>query len=381
MKSSRSRGRILLAIDRLAAEMPLHAGIIAQWRLVEDTVIGTMAIGYHRGRLALSYNPEFVESITLDETVAVLCHEAGHIIFGHCTHEPAEGENPRVMTVAEEVTTNEWVAGPLPGKPILLADYPSLPENEDTQTRYERLLTILPPEQQTLDDHSRWEQIRASGAMGSAVIATAISRVWNRLTPEQKAKIDLPEAARKAVEDAVKSAGASGIGTGTASVPWQKVLRCYVGRSLRRRPVFGRVPRRFPELVGVIPATGRQASKPKVMAVIDTSGSMTPAILADISTELSVMNRTHEVLVVECDDLIRAVYPYRAITEVGGRGGTDFRPVFDSAFLRTHRPDLVVYFTDGHGPAPVAPPPMPVIWCLTAHGKHPCSWGRFLRMA
>ena len=189
MKQSKAKGRVSLATDRLAAELPLHAGILAQWRLAEDSSIGTMAIGYSRGRLMLSFNPLFVESITLEELSAVLNHEANHVLFGHCEHEPLPNENQRAMVIAEETTVNEWVSGPLPGDPIVLANYPTLPPNEDTLTRYDRLLSVLPEAKDTLDDHSRWEQIRASGILGNSVIATAIAHVWDRMTPEQKAKV------------------------------------------------------------------------------------------------------------------------------------------------------------------------------------------------
>lgn len=108
---------------------------------------------------------------------------------------------------------------------------------------------------------------------------------------------------------------------------------------------------------------------------------MSPTTLADISAELAVMSRTHEVIVVECDTQIRAVYPYRPVTEIQGRGGTDFRPVFDSAFLQAHHPDLGVYFTDGRGKAPIEAPRVATIWCLTAHGRQPVNWGKVVRMS
>ena len=380
MKQSKAKGRVLLATDRLAAELPLHAGILAQWKLLDDTSIGTMAIGYSRGRLMLSFNPLFVESITLEELSAVLSHEANHVLFGHCEREPAANENKRAMVIAEETTVNEWVSGPLPGDPIVLANYPALPPNEDTLTRYDRLLTILPEAKDTLDDHSRWEQIRASGILGNSVIATAIAQAWDRMSPEQKAKVNLPEKAKKIVEEAVKSAGTSLIGNGVSQVPWQKVLRRYVGRAMNRRPVFTKPSRRFPDLVGILPGRGRSGSSPRILAAIDTSGSMTSSILADISAELSVMSRTHEVVVVECDDKIRDVFPFHPIGVVHGRGGTDFRPVFQSDFLRQHKPELVVYFTDGCGSAPIEPPRMPVIWVLTGKGKKPAPWGKELRI-
>jgi len=114
------------------------------------------------------------------------------------------------------------------------------------------------------------------------------------------------------------------------------------------------------------------------MAVIDTSGSMGADVLSDISAELAKLNRTHTVTVVEADDRIHDVYPYRPILEVRGHGGTDFRPVFEREFLHKQHPDLIIYFTDGFGQAPVSPPSMPVIWAITQCGKRPCSWGRLL---
>jgi len=372
----------MLAVDRLASVQPLHGGILGRWKLVEDPSINTMAVGFSHGRLILYFAPVFVEGITLDELTAVLSHEANHFLFGHCEHDPLPSENHRAMTIAEEITVNEWVTGTLPCNPILLEDYPSLPSNEDTQTRYDRLLAILPVEKDAIDDHSRWEQIRSNGQLANAVINTIVAKVWEKMTPEQKSKVCLPQQIQKIVKDAIISCnGSSVVGNGMASVPWQQILRRYVGRSLCHRPVFTRPPRRFPEMVGILPARGRSGSKPKVMACIDTSGSMTDAILAGVSTELSVMSRTHQIIVVECDREIQAVYPYRPISEVHGRGGTDFRPPFSAEFLRQHRPDLVIYFTDGCGKTPAASPRIPVIWCLTLRGKQPCGWGKIVRMA
>ena len=84
--------------------------------------------------------------------------------------------------------------------------------------------------------------------------------------------------------------------------------------------------------------------------------------------------------VVECDTSIHAVYRYRPIKKVYGRGGTDLRPPLDPKFLRKHKADLAVYFTDGYGPAPAVRPRIPVIWCLTEGGEKPSTWGEEIRM-
>ncbi len=93
------------------------------------------------------------------------------------------------------------------------------------------------------------------------------------------------------------------------------------------------------------------------------------------------MNQVHDVIVVECDAAVQAVYPYEGpIEHVRGRGGTNFRPALEANFLKETAPDVVVYFTDGHGPAPAVAPTIPVVWCLTVRGVKPAPWGGEIRM-
>lgn len=380
MKQSRAKGKVMLAISRLAADMPLHAGILGRWRLMEDAGIGTMAVGFRHGRLTLYFDPAFIERTSLADLVGVVEHECLHVVLGHVFHEASPTENTNARTASEETCVNEIVGHSLPGKPVLLEHFPGIPPNEDTETRYERLKDVVPDVKIiTIDDHARWAEILANGELAAAVIRTVVGQAWGKLTPEQKAKINLPEATRKAVEDAVKLSGALVIGEGTASVPWQQMLRRYVGRELMRRPVFGRVPRRFPELVGVIPATGRSVSKPRVVVCIDTSGSISSATLSQFTAEIQHMAKVHEVWVIEADNVVRAAYRFKgAIESVSGRGGTSFIPALaEAARLKC---DVAIYMTDGCGKAPESAPRFPVIWCLTRNGKHPCSWGRVIRM-
>jgi predicted metal-dependent peptidase len=301
--------------------------------------------------------------------------------MGHCEHKPTPDENRKARTIAEEVTVNEWVSGPLPGQPYLLADYPCLPNNEDTETRYNRLLAILPPEKEvkSIDDHTLWNKIQSSGILASSEIRITIAQAWAKLTPDQKKKIKLPNNALQILQKAVQSS-ASSLSSGTAKVPWQKVLQRYVGRFLSYRPVYNRPNRRFPDLVGINPAKGRKATSLHVVAVLDTSGSVTDRMLADFVAELKIIAKKNKVTVIEADDEVRAVYRFTgSITSVEGRGGTDFRPAFQVA--GEMKPDLLIYATDGEGKAPVHAPKFPVIWLLTEDGDHPCKWGRVVRIS
>ncbi|MDP2684763.1 MAG: VWA-like domain-containing protein, partial [bacterium] len=54
-----------------------------------------------------------------------------------------------------------------------------------------------------------------------------------------------------------------------------------------------------------------------------------------------------------------------------GRGGTDFRPVFDDIEENNINPSVLVYFTDGEGPFPRSAPNYPVIWLMTTDVQPP----------
>jgi len=161
---------------------------------------------------------------------------------------------------------------------------------------------------------------------------------------------------------------------------WRRRLRRYVGEAVQARPVFNRPPRRFPAMAGILPGRRRQPAQPTIMAVIDTSGSITAQLLQMIDGELARLAKAYTVKVVEADCQVHRVYDYRPIKKVKGGGGTDFCPALEKDFLRQHRPDLLIYFTDGWGDAPAKPPRVPVIWCLTPDGVRPTPWGKVIRM-
>ena len=50
--------------------------------------------------------------------------------------------------------------------------------------------------------------------------------------------------------------------------------------------------------------------------------------------------------------------------------------MFEPSFLGAHDIDGVVYFTDGDGPFPAAPPKVPTLWVLTKPFTFRCPWGQ-----
>ena len=162
--------------------------------------------------------------------------------------------------------------------------------------------------------------------------------------------------------------------------PWQYILRARLARGLANRPALswsrptrsylanqGRAGphRRMPWEPGISPVR----SVPRLVVVIDVSGSIDELLLTQFSAELeSAMRRLEATMVVVIgDDRVREVRHWRpghaflhGLSFAGG-GGTDFSPLLQEA--GRHRPDLVLVLTDLAGPAGPTPR-WPVIWAV-----------------
>jgi predicted metal-dependent peptidase len=375
-KARRAEGRMSMAIERIASRYPFHAALLGKFKVTAQLSIGTMAVAAREGAVSLMHAPDFVLGLPMAELGGVLLHEVHHVLFGHLAMSPKDYPDRFALTVAQEVTANEYIREPFPGG-VLLKDFPQLPPNESTEERYHRLYDpnrATTKAVVTLDNHEPWQEGKQTSQAVWEVVQEAASEVDISRLPK-----GLREAIGKLAGDNSGSDLESLLPSKEGTVDWTARLRRYAGQVLEVRPVYTRPPRRFPEMVGILPGQARQACRPKVMAVIDTSGSITPELLTQINGELTRLAKRHTVTVCECDCVIHRTYPYKPLTAVCGRGGTDLRPPLERDFLRKHKPDVIVYFTDGYGPAPDRPPGVPVIWCLLPGGRVPAPWGRVVR--
>src|SRR4051812_33839175 len=57
----------------------------------------------------VKFHPAFVESMTLDETIFVLCHEVGHCVFGHMFRRGSR--HPVKWNIAGDFIINDMLVG------------------------------------------------------------------------------------------------------------------------------------------------------------------------------------------------------------------------------------------------------------------------------
>lgn len=407
-------GKLQSAIERLIDKYPLHAAILKRMQIRKRADIKTMAVSIggspndtwgEEGRVVnFWYCEEFILDTPLIELTGVCLHEVHHVLFGHITTNQKDYPHKAARIAAEELTVNEYIKEPLPKTDFLLKNFPDLPPFESTYDRYERLKKTIPETKVTIsmDDHGIWAEVEGAASEEEAqeITQQAIRKLIEDAIEDVKEgkEIDLPDE----IIETIKNHDKYGQGYGHTietlvrapkyEINWQQKLAKYVGSALEIRPRYNRPNRRFPDLVGIVPGKGRLANKPKIMAQLDTSGSITEEMLGRMNATISQLAKNYEVTVVEFGDYVYRTYPYtKPITDVWGRAGNRGAPGLEKEFLTKHRPDLVMIFTDGHLCVPMDHPTLvkqpsiggkrlPVLWCIQPNGEKPVAWGEIIYM-
>ena len=187
-------------------------------------------------------------------------------------------------------------------------------------------------------------------------------------------------------------------------VKWEQLLKAKLRKAATwvagtKTPRFSRYSRRqagvgFGARLPVVPKM--MSPKPRVCVVVDTSGSMGPdELMRAVSETKAIMKSVRgNVTFMACD--CKNTTP-TAVSNIGqlrellrGGGGTDFRPPFVALDKQGGlRPHIVVFITDGCGPAPEVKPPFHVVWLLVGKykarptagaGNSEIQWGEFVEV-
>lgn len=162
--------------------------------------------------------------------------------------------------------------------------------------------------------------------------------------------------------------------------PWELVLRTLLARGLSTRPSlsWSRPTRSYIANQGRAgphrrlpwePGFSGQRPVPRLVVVVDVSGSIADTLLDRFAREIEAITRRLEaaLVLVIGDERVQRVVRFepgrsdlRDIAFHGG-GGTDFTPLLEEA--DRHRPDITLVLTDLDGPARYRPR-SPVIWAV-----------------
>jgi predicted metal-dependent peptidase len=168
------------------------------------------------------------------------------------------------------------------------------------------------------------------------------------------------------------------------TLPWRALLARYVVTAAREDYTFQRPPRR--DGMAILPRLARGSMR--IVAVLDTSGSITANELNEFAQELDALKAQvrAELTIHACDERLAPDGPWvfdpwepvQLPESVSGGGGTRFTPVFEWVERSAIVPDLLVYFTDAQGEFPDAEPPYPVLWLVK--GRAPVPFGERVQL-
>ncbi|HKK76129.1 MAG TPA: VWA-like domain-containing protein [Saprospiraceae bacterium] len=143
---------------------------------------------------------------------------------------------------------------------------------------------------------------------------------------------------------------------------WSNLLRRHLRKYRRRKLDFThkRISKRYGTAPGI-----RLRKEAFIGVVLDTSASMSTQLLTQFYQELQLVYQLgHRLLLLEADTQIRCVQffdPARRKLAFPGRGNTSYDLAI--RYLRDKQVDLVLYYTDGLGPEPVATAP-DLLWMV-----------------
>ena len=408
-----SENAIKKARVQLLLDSPFFGNLVMNLKIkkMDNLAFHTMAVDDEGN---LYYDDAWVESLTPDQLEFVLCHEVLHLAFNHMTRR----DNRQLMrwymscdfainsTLVQsnvgqmptdskgqykglfDAKYNGWCAehiyNDLPEQPADAecdGDCANCPMGDDADGDGEGV-----PCPHGKDGKDRKDgQGKDGWSSGGGFDHHKDDSGANAKTSEQKRK-ELESKWTNMVARAAMSARMQGKLPGNLEqmingllypkVDWRTVLWQFVNKVTKDD--YRWYPPNRRHLGNGLYLPSMRAESFELAVAVDTSGSISDEELKQFLSEVQAileMNPSCTLHFYECDADVHKYREYQAGENidctVNGRGGTDFRPVFDDIEKRGLEIPCLVYLTDGYGSYPDQQPNYDVLWILTNDYKVP----------
>lgn len=372
--------------------------------------VPTAAVALTSGGPELIVNPLFfIKELNAKERVAVVKHEALHIIFRHLYRKPKKNVDLKLFNIAADLVVNQLIAPwPLPETGVTLKTFPDydLRPDQTVEWYYKKLLKLkkvglrqsnaksgkngndssnssneeaenAPQSVEALaqilnqtshGNHSLWA---ASGSAEGADAEPMSQTLFDALEADTerhiiRARNRLPISQWGSIPFDIQTELQSIEQNRKPKVDWRRTLRLFANSGYRTSLVSTK--RRMSKRFNTFPGTRVKRQK-RVAVVIDTSGSIAIDQLQLFLAEIHAIWRNGaDIQIIECDASVQRTYPYsgKPLDNVQGGGGTSFDPAFEWLNnMRNGRFDACIYLTDGMADAPTTRPRCAVMWVLT----------------
>lgn len=346
--------------------------LLIQMRRIPTTAINTMAVSVDSSGLKIYFNPEFVSTLTYKNFLYVLKHEILHITNLHHLREDKTVSH-ELNNIAMDLAVNSILGATdapesilIPGKG-LFRDFPP-------NLSMEAYLEMLKKNSIEISGMSIFD-----GFDGHNVRR----KEGESMAPEQKDATG--EIVKQAIKKAAEYAKAIGDIPGwleeiinaiiSRKIDWRKYLRNWLGEKIYVGIKTSKKMRnkRYRQFHGIIPGFKKEYIDP-ILIAIDTSGSMSNKELSMFLGEIS--NIQYPKRIIQCDTVITqdSIINERKLRQLKmvGRGGTDFRPIFE--YAKKIKSKSIIIFTDLMGDFPETKPNIKTLW-ITNNDKDKPPFG------
>lgn len=353
--------KITRAKSLLVIRQPFLANLVLRKPIAARTDIPTAGADA-KGRIF--YNPAFVDTLTVEQTMFLLAHESLHIAFLHCFPDTVGSRDPRACNVAMDKVINETLITEKCGEFV-----PGGQRHSGAETMKWQDLYVEPPEGDGKGN--------GPGGIGEDLLPCDDGEPTGSQAEEikQQIKAELVEAANSARVQGALSGNLARVVNDLVHVkiPYHVILERFMQAFVSADYSWKRPNRRFVGLGLYLPSLAREPRMGKMVLGVDTSGSIGQRELDEFSGHLNRLLETclpEEVHVVYCDSHVAHTelitsdeYPVK-LSPHGG-GGTDMRRVWAWADEHVSDADCLVLLTDGYTPWPQSVTIPSLVVCTT----------------
>lgn len=380
--ASKPADKISKAKARLLLNHPFFATLLLRTQVMITDHGGLVDTAATDGE-NIYFNPDFLDKLSIEDTMTVLCHEVGHDSLLHSLRLGVR--NPELWNEAGDHAINlmledQGMKAPscMPGGWFADAQYKGYSADriyDDLRRKQDQ--NPKPPKGKGGGDGK-------GGALAGDVLPGKPKSPAEQAAAEQKAKQRVAAAATMArTAGKLKGDLARMVDEFLEpKVPWTEVLRQFMLKIIKARDNWARKNRRFSFYL----PTRRSVSMGPMLFIPDTSGSMFGDDMEKICSEMAhcaVQTQPEEIRVIWTDAAVQgeqtftpAEFAFSKLKPQGG-GGTDMRVGLKHA--EKYEPQVVVLMTDGYTPWPSTPCPFPVICLCTTTQKVP-EWMEVIRI-
>lgn len=426
-------------LDRLGKDIifllykqPFYAYILSSMKKVVNEEVPVAGVSVLEGVITLHINPAGYLRYVKEERVFILIHEVLHIMFYHHTRQGKRKHG--LWNIATDISINQLIENDYARKPVDCLKLDSfqkkngftLPHGLNAEEYYEwlwqRKEKLEIPDDMQKDpfgenqgsgedpsDVGASEPASSNSSSNNSSggeLSETDAGAFDKLHPTWKQNTDVSEQIQESiVRSAIKDAytAANGVVPSnlkefiqismTSKTNWRAIFRNFTAskRNTNKRATWKRQNRRLGSSV----MGYKKSRKLHVVVAVDTSMSITSQTFELFNAELIRVSQSGaDIVLIDCDARVQSIEKYNPNKPpvFTGRGGTDFRPVFQAITeqkepLLQRIPDVIIYLTDGLGCAPTHCS-IPTLWCLTENGRRPfndqrndINWGTTLHIS